>query len=97
MGVTTVLVTVGGMGGTAAGSVIPFVGNLVGGIIGSAAGAGMGMYLNRHLEPHMLDLALNITSLTHDDLFYYKNKERIDDVVLSFRQTAIEFGPVPIS
>ncbi len=97
MGVTTVLATVGGMGGTAAGSVIPFVGNLVGGIVGSVAGAGMGVYLNKHLEPHILDLALDITSLTHDDLFYYKNKERIDDVVLSFRQTAIEFGPVPIS
>ena len=97
MGVTTVLVTVGGMGGTAAGSVIPFVGNLVGGIIGSAAGAGMGMYLNRHLEPHMLDLALNIASLTHDDLFYYKNKERIDEVALAIRQTAIELGPASTS
>ena len=37
------------------------------------------MYLNKHLQPHMLDLALNITGLTHDDLFYYKNKQRIDD------------------
>ena len=29
---------------------------------------------------HMLDLVLNITGLTHDDLFYYKNKPRIDEV-----------------
>ena len=93
MGVTTVLATVGGMGGTAVGSFIPFAGNLIGGIAGTAAGAGMGMYLNKRLEPHMLDLALDITSLTRDDLFYYKNKERIDDVALSFRQTAIELGP----
>ena len=93
MGVTTVLATVGGIGGTAAGSFLPFVGNLVGGIAGTVAGAGMGMYMNKHLEPHILDLALDITSLTHDDLFYYKNKERIDDVALSFRQTAIELGP----
>ena len=93
MGVTTVLATVGGVGGTAAGSFVPFVGNLIGGIAGTVAGAGMGMYLNKHLEPRMLDLALDITGLTSDDLFYYKNKERIDDVALSFRQTAIEFGP----
>ena len=93
MGVTTVLATVGGVGGTAAGSFVPFVGNLIGGIAGTVAGAGMGMYLNKHLEPRMLDLALDISGLTNDDLFYYKNKERIDDVALSFRQTAIEFGP----
>ena len=93
MGVTTVLATVGGVGGTAAGSFVPFVGNLIGGIAGTVAGAGMGMYLNKHLEPRMLDLALDISGLTSDDLFYYKNKERIDDVALSFRQTAIELGP----
>ena len=97
MGVTTVLATVGGAGGTAAGSAIPGVGNLVGGIVGSIAGAGMGMYLNKHLEPHILDLALDITDLTRDDLFYCKNKEHIDKVALSFRQTAIELGPASTS
>ena len=97
MGITTVLATVGGMGGTAAGSFIPFVGNLVGGIAGTVAGAGMGMYLNKHLEPRMLDLALDIAGLTNDDLFYYKNKERIEDVALSFRQTTIELGPASVS
>ena len=88
MGVTTVLSTVGGMGGGAVGSVIPGVGNLVGGIAGVIGGAGMGMYLNRHLQPHMLDLALDITGLTSDDLFYYKNKPHIDQVAVSFRQSA---------
>ena len=53
----------------------------------------MGMYLNKHLEPRILDLALDIANLTRDDLFYYKNKIRIDQVALSFRQTAIELGP----
>ena len=88
MGINTVLATVGGAGGVAAGSAVPFVGNLVGGIVGTLGGAGLGMYLNRHLQPRMLDLALNITGLGHDDLFYYKNKVRIDEVALSFRQTA---------
>ena len=88
MGITTVLATAGGMGGGALGSVMPGVGNLVGGIVGSLGGAGMGMYLNRHLQPHMLNLALNITGLTNDDLFYYKNKPRIDSVALSYQARA---------
>ena len=88
MGISTVLSMVGGVTGTAAGSAAPLVGNLVGGIAGSVAGAGMGMYLKKHLQPHMLDLALNITGLEQDDLFYYKNKERIDVLALSFRNTA---------
>ncbi len=90
MGVTTVLSTAGGVGGGSAGTVVPGVGNLIGGIAGSIAGAGMSMYLNKRLQPRMLDLALDITGLTNDDLFYYKNKPRIDTVALSFRSTAGE-------
>ena len=90
MGVTTVLSVAGGMGGSAIGTAMPGAGNLVGGVAGTVAGAGMGMYLNRHLQPRMLDLALNITGLTNDDLFYYKNKPRIDKVALTFRQTAAQ-------
>lgn len=86
MGITTTLATAGGMGGGAIGSAVPGAGNVVGGIGGSLVGAGMGMYLNHHLQPHMLNLALNITGLTNDDLFYYKNKPRIDDVALSLRE-----------
>ena len=103
MGVTTVLATVLGQGGTAlggiAGTAVPGIGNLVGGtaggIGGSLLGAGIGMYLNRHLQPHMLNLALNITGLTDDDLFYYKNKTRIDTLAESFRTTAGKFAAVP--
>ncbi len=70
MGINTVLAMVGGAARTAAGSAVPLVGNLGGGIAGSIAGAGMGMYLNQHIQPHMLDLALDITGLEQDDLFY---------------------------
>lgn len=87
-GISTVLSAVGGFGGGAAGTAIPGIGNLIGGIAGTVAGAGMGMYLNKRLQPHMLNLALDITGLTHDDLFYYKNKPHIDGVALSFRQNA---------
>ena len=88
IGITTTLATAGGMGGGALGSAVPGAGNLVGGIGGSLLGAGVGMYLNRHLQPHMLNLALDITGLTSDDLFYYKNKPRIDDVALNISQQA---------
>ena len=50
------------------------------------------MYLNKRLQPHMLDLALNITRLTHDDLFYYKNKPRIDEVAFIFQTRARELA-----
>ena len=86
--ISTVLSTAGGFGGAAVGSFVPGIGNLIGGIVGMGAGVGMGMYLNKHLQPHMLNLALDITGLTHDDLFYYKNKPHIDSVALSFRQNA---------
>ena len=95
IGVTTALATAGGMGGGAVGSIVPGVGNLVGGIVGSLGGAGMGMYLNKHLQPHMLNLALNITGLTNDDLFYYKNKVRVDGVAASYQNTARELAAVP--
>lgn len=87
MGITTVLATAGGLAGATVGG--------VGGIGGALAGAGMGMYLNKHLQPHMLDLALDITGLTHDDLFYYKNKTRIDAVALSFQTSARELAAAP--
>ena len=105
MGVTTVLAIAGGQGGAAlggiAGTMVPGVGNLVGGaaggLIGSVTGAGMGMYLNRHLQPHMLNLALSITGLTDDDLFYYKNKIRIEGLAESFSSTAIGITEAPAS
>ena len=96
MGITTVLATAGGLGGGAIGSAVPVVGNLVGGIGGAVGGAGMGMYLNKHLQPHMLNLALDITGLTNDDLFYYKNKPHIDEVAVSFQTTARELAAAPV-
>ncbi len=96
MGVSAVLAITGGQAGGAAGgligSVVPGVGNAAGGIGGgiggSIAGAGMGILLNRRLQPQILDLALDITGLTNDDLFYYKNKQRVDDIGDSIQSSA---------
>jgi hypothetical protein len=95
MGITAVLAAGGGAGGGILGSVIPGVGNLIGTIGGSFAGAGVGMLLSKHLQPRMLNLALDITGLNHDDLFYYKNKPRIDQVGLTFQQRAKELAAMP--
>ena len=89
MGITTLLAAAGGAGGTALGSAIPGVGNLIGGIGGTLTGAGVGMYLNRHLQPHMLSLALDIVGMEEDDLFYFKNKPRIDEIAISMRGTTV--------
>ena len=95
IGISTVCAIGGGAGGGALGTALPVIGNLIGGIGGTIVGAGMGMYLNRHLQPHMLSLALNITGLNHNDLFYYKNKGRIDEVALAFQQTAVGLATSP--
>lgn len=88
MGVTAVLQAAGGTGGAAAGSLIPGVGNAIGGLVGVVGGGVTAMFLNKHLQPRMLSLALDITGLEEDDLFYYKNKLRIDQLALSYQKMA---------
>ena len=43
----------------------------------------------------MLNLALNITGLTNDDLFYFKNEVRIDGVAVSYRYASRELAALP--
>ena len=88
MGIPKVLAMAFGSGGTA-------MGGPVAGVIAAGGGVAMGMYLNKHLQPHMLELALDITGLTRDDLFYYKNKPRIDEIGLSFQARARELAAAP--
>ena len=86
MGINTVLTTAFGSGGGAAGTAVaPGPGTAVGIFVGVVGAVRMGMYLNKHLTgPLMMDLALDITGLTRDDLFYYKNKGRVDRIALSY-------------
>jgi hypothetical protein len=83
-GITTVLTSAGAAGGSTLGVGLP------GALVGGAAGWIGSMRLNKALRPHMLDLALNITQLTRDDLLYYKNKRRIDQIGLAFHDRADE-------
>ena len=55
----------------------------------------MGSYLNQHLQPHVLELALDMTGLTHDDVFYYtcgafQNKMAIDGAAYEFQANTDE-------
>ena len=90
MGITTVLSAAGASGGAAAGTAVPGVGNLVGSGVGAMGGGLMGMYLNRRLQPRMLQLGLGICGLEEDDLFYLKNRSKVDRLALSFRGTACQ-------
>ena len=92
MGITTVLSAAGATGGAAAGTAVPGVGNLIGGGVGALGGGLMGMYLNRHLQPHMMRLGLGICGVEEDDLFYFKNKPRVDRLGMSFQETANELA-----
>ena len=90
----TVIPGIGNFVGATAGAIVGVtVGSVIDGLTERIFGNGDGGnrlidFLNQHLQPHMLNLALDITGLDHDDLFYYKNKARIDEVAFSFRQTA---------
>lgn len=88
IGIPTLVSAAMGKAGTVAGTVAPGIGNLIGGITGTLSGAAIGMYLNSRLRPHMLRLALGICGLEEDDLFYFKNKSRVDNLALSFQRTA---------
>ncbi len=87
-GVSIVCTTVCSSGGAAAGSIFPGPGTLIGGVGGAIAGAIMASKLNKHLKPYYMDFALGLTGLTEDDIFYFRNKNVIDKVCLSFAETS---------
>ena len=64
--------------------VLPVVGSLLGGILGIVLGAVIVWKANERLQPHALKLAEKVSGRTSDDLFYFKNKRRIDQVALNF-------------
>ena len=87
-GVTTVLTTAGGVGGTAAGTaVFPGIGSAAGGIVGSIAGAGTAAYLNQRLQPRMMEVGMALARVGEDDMFYFRNKRVIDGIGASLAAT----------
>lgn len=75
-GITTVLTTAGG----AAGSALGPIGSLGGGLVGAFSSA----KLNKVLKPKFIELSLALVGLEEEDLFYFRNKEDIDDLASNF-------------
>ena len=88
LGINTAFAAAGGAAGGAVGSIIPVAGNLIGGLAGAVGGFSVGNYLNSHLQPYMLDLALDITEMNHDDLWYLKNRESVNQLAERYHQRA---------
>lgn len=87
-GVTTVLTTAGGAGGTAAGTaMLPGPGSVAGGIVGSIAGAVTAAFLNRRLQPRMMEVGMAVAGMDEDDMFYFRNKKVIDGIGASLAST----------
>lgn len=79
-GISAVLTTAGG----AAGSIVPFWGN----ILGAFTGATLSVYLSSKLRPHMLEIGMKLAGITADDLFYFRNKVAVDRIGDSLAHTA---------
>jgi hypothetical protein len=73
-----------GMGGAIGGAAIPGVGVVPGAIIG----AGVAHITNRKLKHQVLAVAMRVVDLDEEDLFYFKNKVRIDTLALSMKELA---------
>ena len=86
-GINQVCMLAGGTGGTAAGTVVPGVGNVAGGLAGGVAGLGGGIMLNRLLEPRIEEVAMKLVGGDADDVFYLMNRVEIDRVGESLAAT----------
>ena len=88
-GVTTVCSTVGGMAGGSFGTLgLPGIGTAVGGIAGSLTGMTVAIMLNRRLKPRTMQVALRLTGLEEDDVFYLRNKSVVDGIGASMASTS---------
>ena len=86
-GINQVCMWAGGAGGTAAGSVMPGVGNAAGLLGGGLAGIGGGMMLNKLLQPRIEEVAVKLIGGDADDVFYLMNKIEIDRIGESLAAT----------
>lgn len=74
-GATTGAMVDAGTGGMSLGT-----GTAVGTVVGLAGGAMLSSKVNNYIKPYMYDMALGIMDYTRDDMFYFKNKTKIDEI-----------------
>lgn len=78
-GVTTILTISASVAGTA---VIPGIGTAVGGVGGAVTAS----LINKKISPYTLELVYKLLDLTPEDMFYYKNMEKINALAISFKK-----------
>ena len=88
-GINHVCMWAGGAAGTAAGSMMPGLGNIGGGLVGALGGLGGGIALNRLLEPRIEEVATKLVGGDTDDMFYLMNRVEIDELGRSFASTQV--------
>ena len=88
-GINQVCMWAGGAGGTAAGSVVPGVGNIAAGLAGGLGGIGGGMALNKLLQPRIDEVAMKLVGGDTDDIFYLMNKVEVDRIGESLAATQV--------
>lgn len=88
-GINTVSALVGGSGGGVAGSIIPGIGNIIGTIAGSIGGLFVGRQVHKALEPKIEELATELVGGDSEDLYYWMNKQEIDQLGQSFAVTQV--------
>ncbi|MEG0855808.1 MAG: hypothetical protein RSG52_04920 [Terrisporobacter sp.] len=65
------------------------LGGGVGGIAGGVGGAILAGKINKEIKPYMLDISLELVGLEKEDMFYFDNKKRIDNLAVSYINTKI--------
>lgn len=86
-GVTTTLTSVGAITGGAIGVHFAGIGAAVTGPIGAIAGGFVAREINKTIAPHAQEISYQLLNLNKDDIFYFKNKNRIDDIGLKLLNT----------
>ncbi|OPH33905.1 hypothetical protein [Moraxella lacunata] len=61
-------------------------------VVGLAGGIILSSKVNNYIKPYMYDMALGIMDYTHDDIFYFKNKTKIDDIGDNLSQSRLLLG-----
>lgn len=77
-GVTATLTTLGGISGGATGVAFGGVGSIIGAPVGAITGAYTASKLNKKVMPYSREMIFSLLEIDTEDIFYFKNKERID-------------------
>ncbi|WP_031422812.1 hypothetical protein [Exiguobacterium sp. NG55] len=89
-GVTTTLTTLGGISGGTAGVAFGGVGSIIGTPVGAIAGAYTANKLNKKVMPYSREMIFSLLDIDTKDIFYFKNKERIDLIGQNLRNFKLQ-------